>query len=574
MALPKIGSFRYNFDMKNKERRASFRLYEENENREKIPFCRRLRDGIIHPWKGLQKFVTKVWEFGRSDPRNVIFSAKQGLALMIISLLVFFKGNLSRYAEWAVFTVVVVFEFSVGATFSKGINRGMGTLSAGGLALSIAELSKLAGKYEEIIIIFTIFFTGFWTTFVKLYPTMQQYEYGFRIFLLTYCLVMVSGNQNRQYIHTAVNRFFLIVVGAVVSVAVNVLIYPIWSGEDLHNSVVKNFTNVANSLEGSVNGYLRCVKYERIPSMILIYQAYDDPLYSGYRSAVQSKSKEDSLMGFAVWEPPHGPYRMLRYPWQKYLELSGALRYCAFVVMTMHGCMLSEIQAPAERRQVFSSEMQRVGIAGAKVLREIGNKVKKMEKLGSGDILFEVHQAAEELQKKIDKRSYLLVNSEAWEIGNRPVNVEDATDALDVMESNNQFLGTKSLSEAVLDLRPVSLSTRWDNRQPIMVLNSSIPPGGSPETLSRAQVPWSAWHSFNHGAIPEELSSRTYESASALSLATFASLLIEFVARLQNVVTTFEELSEKANFQEPVDGAAEEVVGFWTRLSRLLRFKD
>jgi hypothetical protein len=56
-----------------------------------------------------------------------------------------------------------------------------------------------------------------------------------------------------------------------------------------------------------------------------------------------------------------------------------------------------------------------VGREGAKVLRELGDNVKTMNKLRSSDILFEVHLAAEQLQKKIDEKSYLLMNTERWD---------------------------------------------------------------------------------------------------------------------------------------------------------------
>ncbi|KAE8698202.1 Aluminum-activated malate transporter 9 [Hibiscus syriacus] len=512
---------------------------------------RYLSDKLTGFSKLIRQVAGKAWQMGMSDPRKIIFSAKMGLALMLISLLIFLKEpikELSDHSVWAILTVVVVFEFSIGATLSKGFNRGLGTLTAGGLALGMAELSQLAGKWEEVAIVISIFIIGFFSTYAKLYPTMKAYEYGFRVFTLTYCYITVSGYNTGEFVDTAVTRFLLIALGACVCLVVNICIYPIWAGEDLHNSVAKNFMSVASSLEECVKGYLNCVEYKRVPSKILTYQASDDPVYSGYRSAVESKIQEEALLGFAIWEPPHGPYRSLRYPWKNYATLSGALRHCAFMVMSLHGCILSEIQAPSKRRQVFCHELQRVGAEGARVLRELGSKVKEMEKLGHSDILFELHEAAEELQSKVDRKSYLLVNAESWEIGNRSQVLSEPQDFLNSDSEEHGVLGYKSLSEAVLDLRSVTMPDSLGNLKTNVGVNPSVSPS---EVLLKKQISLSAHPSFipDPKQVLEE--SKTYENASALSLATFTSLLIEFVARMQNVVDAFEELSEIANFKEP-----------------------
>ena len=189
------------------------------------------------------------------------------------------------------------------------------------------------------------------------------------------------------------------------------------------------------------------------------------------------------------------------------------------------------------------------------MLRELGSKIEKMEKLSTEDILFEVHEAAEQLQMKIDQKSYLLVNSQSWEGVRKAKELEDPQTFNDVKDNESKGLVINSLSEI---------------QNPNMSVEaSSMPQWISSESVLKKPISWPRLSLIGDSMLINEHESKVYESASSLSLGTFSSLLIEFVARLQNIVHAFEELCEKANFKEPVDSPeAKEVVGFWTRLFR------
>ncbi|KAM3328358.1 aluminum-activated malate transporter 9 [Capsicum galapagoense] len=516
-----------------------FKKDNSSYNKEKLLLHDEKRNGCCIYFNNVQDYyIKKVIDMGKNDPRKIIFALKMGFTLFAVSLLIFWKEpypDVAQFSIWAILTVLIMFEFTIGGTLIKGFNRGLGTFCAGMLAFVFAQFALLAGEYERVVIVVSIFIVAFFGSYLKLYPTMAPYEYGYRVFILTYCILIVAGNRTRDYNVAIFTRLALIALGAGISLLINISICPIWAGEDLHRLVVKNFMDLATSLEGCIDGYLNCVEHD---------EATNNSKYNGYKFVIDSSSREQTLLGFAIWEPPHGRYKMHKNPWKDFVKLSSELRHCAFMVMALHGCIQSKIQAPPEKRKVFQDELKKVGVNAAKVLRELGTKLEKLETLSRHEnILKEVHETAQNLQKKIDHKSYLLVNAKSWEIG-KPNVINNLLE--DPSSDQNMSLSSQSLSETAIDMR--SMHANWPQYAKDQLVTKS-------STLYKKQNQWPSSFSLIDGDQNVDTNNdeiETYLSASALSLATFASLLIEFVARLQNVVDYFEELSQRAEFKEPI----------------------
>ncbi|KAL5551890.1 hypothetical protein UlMin_002066 [Ulmus minor] len=516
-------------------------------------------DGGKNSGKGEGSFsctvwIRNVWEFAKEDTNRVTFSLKVGLAVLLVSLLILFRAPYELFGTniiWSILTVAIMFEYTVGATFNRGFNRALGSLLAGILAIGVAQTALCSGRVAEPIIIgASIFLVGTLTSFMKLWPSLVPYEYGFRVILFTYCLIIVSGYRGNP-IRTCINRLYSIAIGAAVAVLVNVLVFPIWAGEQLHNELVKNFNTVADSLEECVRKYLEDDGSEHPEfSKTLADEFSDEPAYRKCRTTLNSSAILENLANSAKWEPPHGRFRHFFYPWSEYVKVGAVLRYCAYEVMALHGVLHSEIQAPYNLRITFQSEIQDATNQAAELIRSLGKDICNMKRSLKTSLLKRVHSSAERLQQAVDLHSYLLTS----------LGVEPQADNSSKPLPKLSHALSSALYDVQIDIDSNSLE-RSLNQENQYTPSGTLPqaqPESYHELMRKQSRRLHSWPSREVDTFHEEdgvLNTdflprmKALESTAALSLATFTSLLIEFVARLDHLVEAVDDLSKLAKFK-------------------------
>ncbi|XP_062225152.1 aluminum-activated malate transporter 9-like [Phragmites australis] len=495
-----------------------------------------------------RQWLRDVWEFARQDTNRVTFALKVGLACLLVSLLILFRAPYDIFGTniiWSILTVAIMFEYTVGATFNRGFNRALGSVLAGVFAIIVIQVAMSSGHIAEPYIIgFSIFLIGGLTSFMKLWPSLVPYEYGFRVILFTYCLIIVSGYRMGNPIRIAMDRLYSIAIGGLVAVIVNAFICPIWAGEQLHKELVNNFNSLADSLEECVKKYISDDGSEHPDFSKTVMDDFpDEPAFRKCRATLNSSAKLDSLANSAKWEPPHGRFKHFFYPWAEYVKVGNVLRHCAYEVMALHGCVHSEIQAPYNLRCAFQSEILDATSQAAELLRGIAKDVNNMKWSLQTSLLKHVHVSTERLQHSIDLHSYLFTathedNSAKAQLKTArfvSFNLNDFTKQSDELES--KVTGTTTTPSAV----PMQAESYH-------------------EMMKRQQRRLHSWPSRevddfeDDGNVVSDMipRMRALESTTALSLVTFTSLLIEFVARLDHLVEAVEKLAKMARFKQQI----------------------
>ncbi|XAR62944.1 hypothetical protein NMG60_11022695 [Bertholletia excelsa] len=347
------------------------------------------------------RFLVKAWNLGVSEPKKVIHCIKVGVALSLVSLFYYMRplyDGVGGNAMWAVMTVVVVFEYTVGATLYKCINRTIATFLAGSLGMGTHWIAIHSGeKIEPVVVGFSVFLLASAVTFSRFIPTIKaRFDYGAMIFILTFSLVSVSGYRVDELFAVAHTRLSTIIIGTSICILVSMIFCPVWAGTELHLLINRNMEKLAESLDGCIAEYFK----ESDGSV----KAGDKDLNTtlqGYKCALNSKAAEETMANHARWEPAHGPFNF-RHPWKQYLKIGAAIRSCAFYIESLSSCNSSEIQVPDFPKDNFSDVCLRLSSHCSKVLKELAVMMKTMTKSPITDLLVgEMNYTVQELQNAL-----------------------------------------------------------------------------------------------------------------------------------------------------------------------------
>lgn len=215
--------------------------------------------------------------------------------------------------------------------------------------------------------------------------------------------------------------------------------------------------------------------------------------------------------------------------------LRSASCYCeAYALISL--VLISLIQAPYNLRCTFRAEILDATDQAAELLRHLAKDINNMKHNVQTSLLKRVHGSSERLQRSVDVHSYLFTLRGHQDA---PLSKLPSCRLSNTFSFNNN------------DDDDDDSKKKSEEGNAVQTDQSSYH-----ETMRRQQRRLHSWPSREVDGFEEEAGAdsiprmRALESTTALSLVTFTSLLIEFVARLDHLVEAVAELAKLANFRQ------------------------
>ncbi|KAL6634909.1 hypothetical protein ACP70R_027580 [Stipagrostis hirtigluma subsp. patula] len=310
-------------------------------------------------------FGDKVWKIGADDPRKAVYGIKLGVALTLVSLLYYVRpmyNDIGGNAVWAIMTVVLAFEYTVGGTVYKGLNGTAGTMSAAVLALGVHWVASKSGhRFEPVVASGSVFLLAAAAAFSRFVPIVTaRFDYGVTAFTITYGYIAVSGYRVGELPLLALQRISSYSIGVFICIAVSALVCPVWSGDELHLLTARNMEKLAAAVEGCVADCFARGPLSKRPQAARSSE--------GYKCVLDSKAAEDAHGNLAWWELRHGRFGF-RHHHEQYAQIGAAMRRCAFCLESLSSCG-AKAQASEHAVRVVGEVCTRLGAQCARVLKE------------------------------------------------------------------------------------------------------------------------------------------------------------------------------------------------------------
>ncbi|MCP4180961.1 MAG: hypothetical protein GY756_24625 [bacterium] len=203
--------------------------------------------------------------------RNVKIAIKSGLACVIAVMLAYVLEL--QTVVWCAITSLIMVQPNLGASFKKGVLRIIGTIAGAFVGVIIFGLFV----QNHIFFSLAILVIG---TVCYYRKERSEYSYFWYLGMVTFMLVAVEGLEKvyaDEIIYVAVNRAMEIVLGVVVSLIINIYIWPFLATDDMVLKVKSIRKKTSNIIEEVYSHYVELKPFNSA-AVVNLYQDLEDEI--------------------------------------------------------------------------------------------------------------------------------------------------------------------------------------------------------------------------------------------------------------------------------------------------------
>ena len=268
------------------------------------------------------------------DYDSAVHALKTGIAVVLASLLSICDPIYSFTATggWAVVTVIVLSQRTVGATMLKFTERTLGTAAAAAAA-SICGLAvdRYLPDFWQPLAVASLLFVV--TVYCIYRADTGSWTYAYTMTALTFnFLLLLCYRQPELAVHAA--RLLMIVIGGLTTLLVSVAPPQLTAHEKARTVLSESFEDAARAIRTVGAAVVSGRQLHRLSRVELAPAALDDEIHVAYRQVVLARTTIDEATKAAPWEAWLQPRRV---DWARHKELGKRLRRTIYAVMSIDG---------------------------------------------------------------------------------------------------------------------------------------------------------------------------------------------------------------------------------------------